>query len=174
MIKNDGVDFMAKLGKDNGENFTSNIEKISILAVLFIGLVAVLLFIQAPTSIPATTQLQHFSSYNDLVDYFSKANTFYPNYYRGGIMDIAIAPTMATAGAVEKTAQSAVSSATDFSKTNVQVAGVDEADILKNDGKYIYAIAQGKLFIVDAYPAENAKIISTVDLNNSSPIEMFI
>jgi len=37
----------------------------------------------------------------------------------------------------------------DFSETNVQVEGVDEGDILKTDGKYIYIIQNDKLTIVD-------------------------
>ena len=35
--------------------------------------------------------------------------------------------------------------AADYSKTNIQVEGVDEADFVKNDGKYIYVIAQDKI-----------------------------
>ena len=37
----------------------------------------------------------------------------------------------------------------DFSTTNVQVEGVDEADIVKTDGKYIYYVASNKLTITD-------------------------
>jgi len=48
----------------------------------------------------------------------------------------------------------------DYSTTNVQVAGVDEADFVKNDGQYIYIISNGRLLIVDACPAENASVIS--------------
>src|SRR5271157_1511783 len=45
----------------------------------------------------------------------------------------------------------------DYSQTNVQVAGVDEADFVKNDGRYIYVITNGQLVIADAYPGETAK-----------------
>ena len=37
----------------------------------------------------------------------------------------------------------------DFSSTNVQVAGVDEPDIIKTDGNRILAVAQGQLHYVD-------------------------
>lgn len=61
------------------------------------------------------------------------------------------------------------------STTNVQVAGVDEADIVKNDGKYIYAISGRSLFIVAAYPAEEARVVSRTDFEeNASISEMFI
>ena len=67
----------------------------------------------------------------------------------------------------------APSIATDYSKTNNQVEGVDEADFVKNDGKYIYAIAQNNLIILDAFPASNATIISST-LLDGNPKEIFV
>ena len=64
-------------------------------------------------------------------------------------------------------------SAADFSKTNVQVEGVDEADLVKNDGKYIYTLTQNKLVIVDAYPAEDAKTLSETKINGT-PRNIFV
>ncbi len=52
--------------------------------------------------------------------------------------------------------------ATEYSQTNVQVQGVDEADIVKTDGEYIYVIAKDKIFIVRAYPPEEATVLSKV------------
>lgn len=50
------------------------------------------------------------------------------------------------------------------SQTNNQVADVDEADLVKTDGQYLY-LAQGKeLRIVDAWPAASAAIASRVSL----------
>lgn len=54
----------------------------------------------------------------------------------------------------------AASAAHDYSTTNVQVEGVDEADFLKNDGKYIYVISGETLVILDAFPAKDATIVS--------------
>lgn len=39
---------------------------------------------------------------------------------------------------------------TDYSDTNLQVIGVQEADIIKTDGKYIYVYGQNTLYIVEA------------------------
>ncbi len=64
-------------------------------------------------------------------------------------------------------------SAGDYSKTNIQVEGVDEADFVKNDGKYIYVLSQDKLVIVDAFPADNAKILSAV-MVEGRPKDMFV
>ena len=61
-------------------------------------------------------------------------------------------------------AKSIESSAVDYSETNVQVKGVDEADIVKNDGKYIYMISDGKLVIVDAFPAEGAEKVAEFEV----------
>ncbi|MCX9013504.1 MAG: beta-propeller domain-containing protein [Candidatus Methanoperedens sp.] len=61
----------------------------------------------------------------------------------------------------------------DFSTTNIQVEGVDEADFVKNDGKYIYVISQNKLIIVDAFPAENAAILSKT-LIDGQILDMFV
>jgi len=52
-----------------------------------------------------------------------------------------------------------------YSTTNVQVAGIDEPDFLKNDNKYAYILSQDKLTIIDAYPGDTAKIISKVGLD---------
>lgn len=45
----------------------------------------------------------------------------------------------------------------DYSQTNIQVEGVDEADIIKTDGRYLYLIANNRLVVVDA--ADPAQLI---------------
>lgn len=61
----------------------------------------------------------------------------------------------------------------DYSRTNIQVEGVDEADIIKTDGQYIYAVAQNNLFIINAVPAEKAEIISKIEFK-SRPQDIYI
>lgn len=59
-------------------------------------------------------------------------------------------------------------SAGDYSTTNDQVAGVDEADFIKNDGEYIY-LATGSTFkIIDAWPPEEANIVSSVPVEGDA------
>lgn len=41
----------------------------------------------------------------------------------------------------------------DFSSTNVQEVGVDEADFVKNDGDYLYVVSGQTFLILDAWPA---------------------
>jgi len=46
---------------------------------------------------------------------------------------------------------SAPESAGSFSTTNVQVQGIDEADLVKNDGRYIYSVGGAELVVVQAF-----------------------
>ncbi len=88
-------------------------------------------------------------------------------------MEAVMAPTVMTADA--GSAKSAdYQGAGEYSATNVQVAGVDEADIVKTDGKYIYVISENRLHIIEAYPAENMELVSTLELEDTYPLEMFI
>ncbi len=165
------------MGKFKEKKAQAAFDVIAAGAILLVLVVAGLFIVNAPKPIIddfSAKPLEKFSSYSDLVAYFEKASTDSTGYgdYRN-MLDVAL-PAMADAGAMQKSAAESTDSASDFSKTNVQVEGVDEADIIKNDGKYIYAIAKGKLFIVDAYPAENARVIATIDVNDLTPNEMFI
>lgn len=69
------------------------------------------------------------------------------------------------AGAAGSTAQGAAPASpqagTDYSTTNVQEEGVDEADIVKTDGKVIIAVTNDRVRIVDV---ASEQVVSTVDL----------
>jgi hypothetical protein len=54
--------------------------------------------------------------------------------------------------------------AKEFSGTNNQVAGVDEADIVKTDGQYVYLASSGALRIVEAL---KPKILSTTAISGT-------
>ncbi len=60
------------------------------------------------------------------------------------------------------------SGGSDYSTTNVQVQNVDEPDYIKNDSKYVYIVSQNTLSIIDAYPAESAKLILKIALDIDS------
>lgn len=64
----------------------------------------------------------------------------------------------------------------DYSNTNAQVEGVDEADIVKTDGNYIYYVTNDKVIIVNAQDEKNLKIVSEIQYNDNSfnPRELFI
>ena len=63
----------------------------------------------------------------------------------------------------------------EHSTTNVQVEGIDEADIVKNDGEYIYLISRDTVFVLQAYPPEDMRILSRIPFDGEAvPSEMFI
>jgi len=61
----------------------------------------------------------------------------------------------------------------DYSLTNVQVAGVDEADIMKTDGTYIYLLDYNDLYIIKAWPAKDAGVVTKISFK-SRPQEFYI
>ena len=54
--------------------------------------------------------------------------------------------------------------------TNNQVADVDEADFVKNDGQYIYLAQNGVLRIVDSWPADQTHSVSITKLSSTPRI----
>lgn len=51
--------------------------------------------------------------------------------------------------------------ASEYSQTNTQVEDVDEADFVKNDGSYLYILAGGRFQVLDAWPADQAHVLSS-------------
>lgn len=60
-----------------------------------------------------------------------------------------------------------------YTTTNTQVAGVDEADFVKNDGTRVFVLSGSRLFLNRSWPAEQLALASTVDLEGW-PQEMFL
>ncbi len=54
----------------------------------------------------------------------------------------------------------------DFSETNIQIEGIDEADIVKTDGDYLYVAADTKIFIVSAKNGV-MKVVSEIDVSEA-------
>ena len=61
----------------------------------------------------------------------------------------------------------------DYSTTNVQEEGVDEPDMMKTDGEFIYILDDGALKIVQSWPAEDSKQLSEIEVHEGSG-EMFL
>jgi uncharacterized secreted protein with C-terminal beta-propeller domain len=64
----------------------------------------------------------------------------------------------------------------DYSKTNTQVEGVDEADIVKTDGTYIYQVNRERVIIARAAPPAEMEVISVLNYTGKdfSPQEMYV
>jgi inhibitor of cysteine peptidase len=147
---------------------------ISSVGIVCLAIIAGLVLISLITFVPKTEvdNLQRFESYDALTASFNEAknNDYYPRYFDMGLN---VMPT--AMGAVKESMAADSSGGSDFSTTNIQVQGVDEADIMKTDGKYAYLVSNNVIYIVNAYPAENAEIISTIELDGDiNPTEIFI
>ena len=90
-------------------------------------------------------------------------------------------------GSVNKSAQSSTTPApaspslglggsSDYSTTNLQVDGVDEADIIKNDGTYIYQVNNQELIVAKAYPSNPMSIVSRIGFKQGefTPQELYV
>jgi len=83
----------------------------------------------------------------------------------GGVM------TPDAAGPAPVTASAAGPSS--YTTTNTQVAGVDEADFVQNDGTRIAVVAGGQLHLIRSWPAETMAEASTVDIEGW-PRDLFL
>lgn len=115
-----------------------------------------------PTPTPEAGGIKKFASYDELGS-FVKASGGAEIYGTGAVRTMVAESVQKSAGAPA----GAPDMSTGYSKTNIQVEGVDEADIVKTDGKYVYAVSGGRIFIVDAYPAASAKVLSVIAINGS-------
>ena len=66
-----------------------------------------------------------------------------------------------------------VDQSVDFSETNIQVEGVDEADVVKTDGQYIYVLSDQDLYITESYPVEKAQVLSHMKFENQ-PLNIYL
>ncbi|MBU0616067.1 MAG: beta-propeller domain-containing protein [Nanoarchaeota archaeon] len=122
--------------------------------------------------------IKKFSSTEELTDYLTNSMVNTASYGgamfgRGVMMESMAMDTAAAPMASGMVKSAAETSAADYSETNVQVQGVDEADFVKNDGKYIYTISGNKLVIVNAFPAEDAKIVFEDEISGN-PRSLFV
>ncbi|MEE9152359.1 MAG: beta-propeller domain-containing protein [Thermoplasmata archaeon] len=119
------------------------------------------------------SNLQKFGSYQEIKDFLARNNELsgYEYYYPSNLTKVGTTmygPSDRLGGVLEDSSANLDSSGSDdHSQTNVQVEGVDEGDIVKNDGKYAYIVSRNKtkVIILDVYPAENAKILSIIEVD---------
>ncbi|WP_372996100.1 beta-propeller domain-containing protein [Lutispora sp.] len=88
---------------------------------------------------------------------------------------LAEAATAAPSGVTSVSAE-ATSSQADYSTTNVQVQGVDEADVVKTDGEYLYQVNNSRIVIAKIYPSNEMKIVKIINMDeeNLYPLELYV
>jgi len=62
----------------------------------------------------------------------------------------------------------------DFTTTNVQEEGVDEADFVKTDGTHVYTLRGNQLIIMKSWPADETEIIGRLSLPHGHASSMFL
>lgn len=121
-----------------------------------------------------TNEIKKISSQEELKNILEASLLFSGNFYDTNILtrNIAVSEEMMfdSFDGITTSAPTAKveSGGTDYSTTNVQVANVDEPDYIKNDSKYVYIVSRNTLSIIDAYPAEDAKVILKIALDIES------
>lgn len=153
--------------------------KKNIITILLTVLVVSLVASCTTTNLPSEEKsdiIKKFSSEEELLEFLEKGGNS-GGYYsaRTSVVEMAVAEDSGEApiAAAKNTLSSDGGGADGFSKTNIQVEGVDEADIVKNDGRYIYVLTGNKIAIVDAYPADDAELISEIEIKGNAR-EFFI
>ena len=123
-------------------------------------------------SVKSEDQLLHFSKssnyYREDFNLFEKIlmlpfSVFYNDSY---IYDVQ--PQWGDVNVVDEDASGVVYStdsvsSKDYSKTNIQVQGVDEADIVKTDGDYIYSLSNNDVVITNVKDPANIKVESKIN-----------
>lgn len=113
--------------------------------------------------------LQAFTSYEHLKNFLSENSKTSGSIQILGPLDISVIDTMGLAR------QGEAAPTAGYSTTNIQVAGVDEADIVKTDGTYIYLVSGNTIFITRAYPPDEASVVSKITFRNDTyPAGIFV
>lgn len=125
-----------------------------------------------------------FSSKEELVSTLKElSENAKENYrYRGGIYFADDAYDMVTNEAMEQSSGLKIESASqtklaeseDYSATNTQVQGVDEADIVKTNGEKIFYLTNDKLEIIDTTKKKLAVSKEITFDDNDMPFEMYL
>ena len=128
----------------------------------------------------AANQLRRFSDCGELRE--QMADTWldtivqyrYSNSYYYGAEDDLASDSDSSAESGGDGGGSGSAEPTDYSETNTQEEGVDEPDIVKTDGNFVYVTHAGELSIIKSWPADETSIVSRLDLGSATPQQMFL
>jgi inhibitor of cysteine peptidase len=130
-----------------------------------------------PDTLPETSPMKTFTSYNELKNFLTANTQDGTNSYGGGPLDSQFFGS--SRQALDEAAPAAMGEGTyssnAYSTTNIQVEGVDEADIVKTDGNFIYvatnnnyqSASQNNVYIVKADP-QDPRVIAKIPLGNNT------
>jgi uncharacterized secreted protein with C-terminal beta-propeller domain len=152
----------------------ANMKKILFIMLLIIGLAGLTACnintapeptntINTFSNLTSSQDLKKFNNIDEFRSFLSSQSPDQVQNTRGGMMFKSLGASVDMVQSNSEVAPAA-SGANDYSQTNVQIRGVDEADFVKNDDKYIYMIADNKLIIIDAISGKDSKIVSETNL----------
>ena len=101
--------------------------------------------------------LSRFNSYNEISYYFGNVT---PSSWVQPLM-FGLTTTEATV-TTPLAARVAKGGEVPYSTTNVQVSGIDESDIVKTDGSYVYLVSGQSIKIVRVYPLNMSGLTATI------------
>lgn len=111
-----------------------------------------------------TTPLNKFSSYEELKAFLNRSHV--ENFVNYPVMDFwSKAFSFNSLRVIPESF--AVTDSPEYSQTNIQVEGVDEADWVKTDGHNLYIVSKGTIFILKAYPPEEAEVLSKISFDKN-------
>lgn len=127
------------------------------------------------TTVSSSSALPVVGSYDNLKKLLAEAEKRGESYGRYRIFDV-ILPTVRAMKKESAEVQSTGNASGDYSRTNVQVEGVDEADTVKTDGRYIYQIGENKVLVIKAVPPDKMEVTDTIDYSEGglNPVELYI
>lgn len=116
-------------------------------------------------SVVELAKLPRFKSMNELKDAIKENGGYAITDYMGINKELAFDSAVAESEVSTTTKGETVNSISDlrgdYSTTNVQVENVDEADIIKTDGEYIYYVSNNMVYIIKA---ENLEVVYEINI----------
>ena len=127
-------------------------------------------------------ELPVIGSFDSFKEILEKARQKHGYYHRFSTVDEfasgskSVNITVQAEGGKAKNSNFVDNAGEDYSKTNLQVEGVDEGDIIKTDGEYIYQVNRRRVVVLKAYPAENMEVVGSVKFTDEkfNPREIYL
>jgi inhibitor of cysteine peptidase len=147
---------------------------VAVISAIFLGaLVYNFGVVQREFQLPTySSPLQNFASYEDLVKFLLTNSHTQGGFQVYGPLDTTFRgapPTPQTANTLSS------ESSFKYSTTNIQVAGVDEADIVKTDGEHIFLVSGNDVWISKSYPPQEAQVLGKITFSDDTyPAGIFI
>ncbi len=116
-------------------------------------------------SLSSNSSIKFFESYEELICFIEAGNLLSLGYP-------AIVPLISAEQAIFPILKSTFQPRSiEYSKTNVQVPGVDEADIVKTNGLYLFLASENRVYILKAYPPSELSLASMIILEKGYTIK---